>query len=81
MGSIPRSQQGVAGGISQMMRTLGIVFGVTGASLLFERQRSLYADLGERGAFVHAFQEVFLVAAGLCALAAAVSLFRRQRDS
>lgn len=81
MGSIPRSQQGVAGGISQMMRTLGIVVGVTGASLLFERQRSFYADLGERGAFVHAFQDVFLVAAGLCAVAAAVSLCRRQRDS
>ena len=80
MGSIPRNQQGVAGGISQMMRTFGIIFGVTGASLLFERQRSLYAALGEREAFVHAFQEVFLAAAVLCVVAVAVSLFRRPRS-
>jgi len=79
MGAIPRSQQGVAGSINQMMRTFGIVFGVTGASLLFERQRGLYADLGEREAFVHAFQAVFLVAAALCAVAVVVSLFRRGR--
>ena len=78
MGAIPREHQGVAGSIHQIMRTFGIVFGVTGASLLFARQRALYASLGEVGAFVAAFQRVLLVAAGLCALAAAVSLFRRR---
>lgn len=77
MGAIPRHQQGVAGSINQMMRTFGIVFGVTGASLLFERQRVAYLDLGEREAFVHAFQGVFLAAAAICALAAALSVLRR----
>ena len=77
MGAILREHQGVAGSINQMMRTAGIVFGVTGASFLFERQRTFYAGLGEVGAFVAAFQNVFLAAAGLCALAAAVSLLRR----
>ena len=77
MGAIPREHQGVAGSINQMMRTFGIVFGVTGASLLFERWRVSHTDLGEVGAFVAAFQNVFLAAAGLCAVAAAVSLFRR----
>ena len=77
MGAIPREHQGVAGSVNQMMRTFGIVFGVTGASLMFERWRVSHADLGEVGAFVAAFQNVFLAAAGLCAVAAAVSLLRR----
>ena len=77
MGAIPREHQGVAGSINQMMRTAGIVFGVTGASLMFERWRVSHADLGEVGAFVTAFQLVFLAAAVLCGLAAAASLFRR----
>ena len=76
MGAIPREHQGVAGSINQMMRTAGIVFGVTGASLLFERWRVSHTDLGEVGAFVTAFQLVFLTAAVLCGLAAAASLFR-----
>ena len=78
MGAIPRQHQGVAGSINQMMRTAGIVFGVTGASLMFERWRVSHTDLGEVGAFVAAFQLVFLSAAVLCALAAAASLLRRR---
>ena len=78
MGAIPREHQGVAGSINQMMRTAGIVFGVTGASLLFERWRVSNTELGEVGAFVTAFQLVFLTAAVLCALAAAASLLRRR---
>ncbi len=77
MGAIPREHQGVAGGVNQMMRTAGIVFGVTGASLMFERWRVAHMDLGEVAAFVTAFQLVFLTAAVLCGLAAAASLFRR----
>lgn len=77
MGAIPREHQGVAGSVNQMMRTAGIVFGVTGASLMFERWRVSHADLGEVGAFVASFQLVFVTAAALCALAAAASLFRR----
>ncbi len=77
MGAIPREHQGVAGSVNQMMRTAGIVFGVTGASLMFERWRLSHADLGEVGAFVASFQLVFVTAAALCALAAAASLFRR----
>ena len=76
MGAIPREHQGVAGSVNQMMRTGGIVFGVTGASLMFERWRVAHADLGEVGAFVTAFQLVFLTAAVLCGLAAVASLFR-----
>ena len=83
MGAISRSQQGVAGGITNMMRTLGIVFGATGASMLFDRRRQAYSKqpplqgtdfLG----FVPAFQDVFLFAAGLCVVALGLSLLRRQ---
>ena len=46
MGSIPRSQQGVAGGIANMMRPIGIVFGAAGWSLLFDqRQQSSCASI------------------------------------
>jgi EmrB/QacA subfamily drug resistance transporter len=84
MGAIPRTQQGVAGSVSNMMRTLGIVFGATGASMLFDERRRFYsAQPSLQGptdsqAFVPAFQDVFLFASGLCVAAFALSLFRRQ---
>lgn len=84
MGAIPRNQQGVAGSINHMMRTLGVVFGATGASMLFHERREFYAqqppslDFGDFQGFVPAFQDVFLSAAGLCAAGLALSLLRRQ---
>jgi MFS family permease len=84
MGSIPRTQQGVAGSIANMMRTLGIVFGATGWSMLFDQRRHLYSEKPTlqsptdlRG-FVPAFQDVFLGATGLCVVAFVMSLARRQ---
>ncbi|HKY07206.1 MAG TPA: MFS transporter [Candidatus Binatia bacterium] len=83
MGSIPRDQQGVAGGIANMMRTLGIVFGATGWSMLFDGRRQLHSqDAAFYGApevetFVLAFQDVFLCAAAICAAALLLALFRR----
>ena len=64
MGAIPRDQQGVAGGMSQMMRTLGVVLGVTGASTLFASRKIVYeAAAPGHGAyadtFMLAFQDVF----------------------
>ncbi len=74
MGSIPRARQGVAGGLSQMMRTVGVVSGVTFASLFFDtRQR---AHGGGTDAFVPAFRDVFVLAATMCGAATAASLFR-----
>ncbi len=84
MGAIPRTQQGVAGSIAHMMRTLGIVFSATGASLLFEERRRFYSmQLAPQvidgfEAFVPAFQDVFLTAAALCFVAFVLSLFRRR---
>lgn len=82
MGAISRSQQGVAGSIANMMRTLGIVFGATGWSVLFDERRQFYSEQGSPQAstenFVPAFQDVFLLAAGICVVAFILSLFRKQ---
>ncbi|HEX9788338.1 MAG TPA: MFS transporter [Candidatus Binatia bacterium] len=83
MGAISRTQQGVAGSIANMMRTLGIVFGATGASMLFDERRQIYTEppsfdgAANFHGFIPAFQDVFLFAAGLCVMAFVLSLFRR----
>src|SRR5262249_32180204 len=62
MGAIPRAQQGVAGSMSQMMRTLGVVLGVTGASMLFGSRRTVHAErlhlstASDAQTFIPAFQ-------------------------
>ncbi|HSK30637.1 MAG TPA: MFS transporter, partial [Candidatus Limnocylindria bacterium] len=87
MGAVARSQQGVAGSIANMMRTLGIVFGATGWSMLFDARRQAYSEqLSTRTStdlqsFVPAFQDVFLSAAGICVAAFVLSLFRKQETS
>ena len=85
MGAIPRAQQGVAGSMAQMMRTLGVVLGVTGASMLFGGRRVVHAErlqlseVGDPQSFMPAFQDVFLVSAGLGVLAFGLSLLRGSR--
>lgn len=82
MGAIPREQQGIAGGMSQMMRTLGVVLGVTSASMLFSSRRAVHAEqlqlptVDDPQSFIPAFQEVFLVAAVVCVFAFGLSLLR-----
>lgn len=82
MGAIPRAQQGVAGGMSQMMRTLGVVLGVTGASMLFSSRQVVHAgrlhlaQAGDPQNFIPAFQDVFLVSAAVCLVAFGLSLLR-----
>jgi hypothetical protein len=82
MGTIPREQQGVAGGMSQMMRTLGVVLGVTGASMLFSSRRTVHTEqfhlpkIDDLQSFIPAFQEVFFAAAVVCVLAFGLSFLR-----
>jgi hypothetical protein len=65
-----------------MMRTLGIVFGATGWSVLFGKQRQFYSDqaahLESTENFIAAFQDVFQLAALICVAAFLLSLFRKQ---
>lgn len=83
MGSIPRSQQGVASGMSQMVRTVGIVTGVAVANSFFEFLRGREStrlgvdDLQAAAVFVPAFAGVALAAAAICALAALAAATRR----
>ncbi len=84
MGSIPRDRQGVAGGLSQMMRMVGVVAGVAGASLFFDARlqhhvadRAVPAD--DPGAFMASYRDTFLLVALVCAGAVAVSLLRPPR--
>jgi EmrB/QacA subfamily drug resistance transporter len=86
MGSISRERQGVAGGLSQMMRTVGVVAGVAGASLFFDARRRAHVThravpADDPGAFLAAYRDTFIAVAVLCALAAAVSLLRPPRSA
>ncbi len=85
MGSIAQEQQGVAGGMSQMMRTLGVVLGVTGAGMLFSSRRAVHAahlslvDAQAVQTFMPAFHDVFFVAAIVGAAAFGLSLLRGEK--
>ena len=82
MGSIPQARQGVAGGLTLMVRTSGVVLGVAAANTLFAARRNVHADtagaadLTDAGVFVASFRDVLTVAALVCAAAAALSLVR-----
>ena len=83
MGAIPRNQQGVAGSIANMMRTLGIVFGAAGWSMLLDARKQFYSGESALSGvaadpFVPAFQDVFMCAAAICGLASVLALLRRQ---
>lgn len=75
MGVIPRFQQGVAGSLTVLARTIGVVSCATAGTLVFDLLRSYYtislqeantvAAAAEAQAFVLAFQWVFSGAAAL----------------
>ena len=80
MGVIPRHQQGVAGSLTMLTRTIGVVTGVTLGSFLLGLLQSRYTmQLATPGtsvaamsqqAFLLAFQGVFQYAAAIAAIAA-----------
>jgi EmrB/QacA subfamily drug resistance transporter len=79
MGTIPRQQQGVAGSLAMLTRTMGVVSGAALGSLLFGLLQPHYAaELQATGvaatsvdpqAFLLAFRGTFLAAAAVAALA------------
>ena len=86
MGSIPRSAQGVAGGVIQTTRTVGVLLGVAGAGTLFEARVAAYTPSSPAGdgsagqadaSFMAAFRDVFVAAALTAAAAALIALLRR----
>jgi hypothetical protein len=67
MASFPPAQQGVAGGLAFLSRTLGSAVGVQVTAALFA------ARLGRDG-FLPAFHAAFLAAAAVCAVGAVLAL-------
>lgn len=86
MGSIPRAAQGVAGGVIQTTRTVGVLLGVAGGGTLFEARTAAFvppaAIAGDPVAtadarFMAGFRDVFVAAALTAGTAALVALLRR----
>jgi EmrB/QacA subfamily drug resistance transporter len=76
MGSLALERQGVAAGMVAMMRTLGVVTGVSSAAAVFSHRRSVHAALLSQagvalsavrlGSFVGAFHDTFSVSTMVC---------------
>ena len=73
MAAFPPAQQGVAGGLAFLGRTLGSAVGVQVTAMLFE------ARLAREG-FLPAFHAAFLGAAAVCAVAAVIALLPVERS-
>ena len=68
MAAFPPAQQGAAGGLAFLARTLGSAAGVQAAAALFDARLP-------RDGFLAAFHATFLAAGAVCALAAGLALF------
>jgi MFS family permease len=66
MGAFPPGQQGVAGGLAFMARTLGVVTGVAALSSVFAAARERSFEAGFMAAFVVAGVAVLVAAVGAC---------------
>jgi MFS family permease len=73
MAEFPAGQQGAAGGLAFMARTLGVVGGVASLSAIFAARRAVVG-------FDAAFTTAFLVAAATVGVAALVALGRPGRS-
>ena len=84
MGSVARSSQGVAGAMTQMMRTSGFVLGASCVALLFavrRESRGSKLSISELDpTWMAAFHDVFVAATALCALTAIVSMLPHGPD-
>ncbi|MCL6517087.1 MAG: MFS transporter [Alicyclobacillus sp.] len=81
MGSVPSDRLGVAGGILNMARTLGMGLGVTLGGLCYQLFLDLQGVVDEKSApapaMVHAFHGAFLVTACVAAVTVLLSLARQ----
>jgi EmrB/QacA subfamily drug resistance transporter len=83
MSTIARERQGVAAGLVAMMRTLGVVAGVTTAASVFSLRRSAHLALLSQGhlsaatlalgSFVGGFRDAFSVSTAVCIVALALA--------
>ena len=83
MGAVPRSQQGVAGALTTLTRTIGVVLGASLGSVLFTEFGGIFPTDGTLStSFTDPFSRVFGLAAGVSIFATLVMLFAgRDRSS
>jgi MFS family permease len=76
IGTVPRAQRGVAGGLAMLTRTLGIVGGATLLTLLFHAVEQSRLASGQSGAesFLAAYRATFRLAGGVALLAGVMAL-------
>jgi len=73
LASSPLADRGVAGSLSMLTRTVGVVVAAAGLTLIFQTRQQVVLTLGAdpAAAFLEAFRLTFLVAAGLAAVTGA----------
>lgn len=79
--AMPRSDRGVAGSLTMVTRTVGVIAGAAALIALlgtFE-ERGIAAGLSARAAFLHAYGSVFVCSAGLVAIVLPLCLVRLPR--
>jgi MFS family permease len=78
--ALPRHERGVAGGLTMVMRTVGVMSAVTALTALMQtiERRAVATGASETAAFADAFGTVFLCTASLLAAFFALSGLRRR---
>lgn len=78
IGRLPREERGVAGSLTMLTRTVGVVTGVSVLTLTFDalQQAGLAAGATPEASFLAAFRETFLWAGGSLAALLALSLVK-----
>lgn len=81
MGSVPKNKLGVATGISQLVKNLGMVLGITLSVAIFQTGMNTRAGLTYVAAFLPSAGLVYYLAAGLSIIGAFFSINRGQKPS
>ncbi|MDA8441654.1 MAG: MFS transporter [Peptococcaceae bacterium] len=79
MGSVPKPKLGLAGGISALVRNVGMIMGISFAVTLFDNRQAsaLHAHLSATAAFMSGFSTVMLTAMAIAIIAGIISLNRK----
>lgn len=80
MGSVPKNKLGVASGISQLVKNLGMVLGITLSVALFQFGMAQHSSLSYTDAFLPSAGFVYYLAAGLSLIGAFFSIGRGKRQ-
>ena len=74
MGTVPKNKLGAASGISQLVKNLGMVLGITLSVAIFQHSMDSKVSLPYVTTFLHSTGIVYYLAAGLSIIGALFSL-------